>query len=144
MTKLNEELGEIVCPECKGEGTILKGVYGHIVCEKCQGQGKLDWCQQAVGVAPNRYFQFDSSASMSFSNCTVASTPNGEENKFHDFYMNMIDEMANKIVKDVDRQILRSFEEGLEHNENRVIIDKRRKIGYDHRVFSEFMLLPST
>lgn len=147
----NEELGEIPCPECGGGGVILHNkieVMDHM-CEKCQGTGKLDWCQRAVGVKPRRMFSFDSSASMSFSTFAktyVESTPQGH-NHFHEFYMNMIDDIANKMAVDVDNQILRSLEEGLEHNENKpfkLAVNKRRRQGYDYGVFSELMLFPTS
>jgi hypothetical protein len=63
--QLNEELGEIICPECKGLTATEQGMY-MLRCPKCQGAGKLDWCQQAVGVPPPKYYSMDSSAVMSF------------------------------------------------------------------------------
>ena len=148
---LNEELGEIICPECKGEGAILhnKMELMDYTCPKCQGKGKLDWCQQVVGVPAPKYYSFDSSAAMSFGtfakNVMVESTPSGK-NHFHDYYMEMIDDIANKMANDIDKQILRSLEEGLEHNENKplkIAVDKRRRHGYDYGVFSEFLLFTS-
>ena len=62
--QLNEELGEIICPECKGFSATEQGMY-MIRCPKCQGAGKLDWCQQAVGVPPPKSNPFN------FGSCNV-------------------------------------------------------------------------
>ena len=67
--KLNTELGEVVCPECKGIGNFgyevdvqevnMKGITYKIpgpktnkICYKCQGTGKLDWVEAVVGKTP--------------------------------------------------------------------------------------------
>jgi hypothetical protein len=57
--KLDEDLGEIICPKCEGRGTISEimddegFVYNNTrICSKCWGKGKLDWIEQATGVEP--------------------------------------------------------------------------------------------
>jgi len=49
---LNEELGEIICPKCKGRGSKSTGKYSATICNKCWGKGKLDWVEQCMGVKP--------------------------------------------------------------------------------------------
>jgi len=128
--RLNEELGEILCPECEGGGYVQIDDV-HMACKKCQGKGKLDWCQQAVGVKPQPYFQFDSSASMS-----MESTPTGD-NKFYEMYMN---KMGEELANQIDDMVLRSFENDLEHNENKRIGDDV----YDYGKFLKFLFLPAS
>lgn len=158
MPNCNEELGEIICPECKGKGAKNKGVYGYVNCQKCQGEGKLDWCQQAVGVAPKPYFHFDTSGVSTFammndttavinskvhsqmnvpSEMLIESTPTGKSNWFRDMYMGMLDKAAAKLAFDMDEQLLRSFERSLEQNDKETL--KRRDTN-DNGVFSELML----
>jgi len=65
--KLNKELGEMKCSECKGTGKItveLKGVEKHGIleltdfpCFKCNGTGKLDWIENIVGIKDNLFQQ---------------------------------------------------------------------------------------
>ena len=133
--QLNEELGEILCPECEGHGCIPKEIKKmdeiQMTCQKCQGKGKLDWCEQAVGVAPKPYFQFDSSASMS-----IESTPTGD-NKFYELYMQ---QMSEDLANEIDAMVLRSFENDLEHNENKQIGDEV----YDYGKFLKFLFLPAS
>jgi hypothetical protein len=57
--KLDEDLGEILCPKCEGRGTVSEimddegFIYDNIsICSKCWGKGKLDWIEQATGVEP--------------------------------------------------------------------------------------------
>jgi hypothetical protein len=150
----NEELGEIICPECKGKGVIEHGKmeFMDYVCPKCQGEGKLDWCQQAVGVKP-KPIGFDSSGYYTFSTYAAASgrasTSGGKmiadveaaPNHFHQLYMNQIDKAAQQMADDVDREILRSLENAVEHNNDiKIEVDKRRHQGYDYGVFSKLML----
>jgi hypothetical protein len=165
LPKCDENLGEIICPECKGTGSISAGVYIAKTCSKCQGNGKLDWCQQAVGVAPKPYFHFDTSGVSTFnmmngtyadttavvnskihsqmnvpSEMLIESTPTGKSNWFRDMYMNILDKAVEKLAFNIDREILRSFEDALEHNEKETC---KGRYANDHRVFSELMFFPS-
>jgi len=149
--ELNEEIGEILCPKCQGKSGTVSGEPSDVVvdpawvrCNKCQGTGKLDWCQQAVGVAPPKYYGFDSSASMSlqdFAQNVYVSTPQGD-NAFYKMYMNLIENMSNDLAEKIDNEILATLTEDLEQND-----DEKNVIGgskYDHRVFSELMFFPSS
>lgn len=124
----DEELGEIICPECKGQTATEQGMYW-LRCPKCQGTGKLDWCQQAVGVAPkkdnNMFFtRWDSTAVMS------------HHHVFNDFF----DKAAKQLADEIDKEILGTYEHKWEHTV------KYAKLGeelYDHGKFSELMLFPT-
>ena len=127
MIELNEKLGEIICPECKGEKQINRGVYGVVMCQKCQGKGKLDWCEQAVGVAPKTIKDYKTSF-VKFSQdylCEFKTTPVQEK---------MYDHLANQLADKIDAEIIESLIDDSEHN-----VNNKRIIGgsvYDHRVIS--------
>lgn len=137
MPNCNEELGEVVCPECNGMTAIEKGGY-MLKCPKCQGKGKLDWCQQAVGVAPeknNMFFSQWDSSSVSYANMVSDGTA----------WVRCLDKASKDLADSIDNKILentmRSYQPELEHNENK---DEVMEDGvYDHRKFSELLLFPT-
>ena len=65
MTEINERYnrylkiiiylreGEFFCPQCKGRGMCLSGLYPskyHLLkCSMCHGKGKLDWIDEIMG-----------------------------------------------------------------------------------------------
>jgi len=49
---MNEE-GKIDCPKCLGVGEVLIRTKEHlrvILCPKCKGKGTLDWIENIIGV----------------------------------------------------------------------------------------------
>ena len=116
--ELDESLGEIICPECEGRGTIWNG---HIqtattYCTKCWGKGKLDWIEQAVGVKPPDYGSSGawgtsgSSGAMGTSGAvgtSGTSGPDGDMFSFNDSLLDKFaDEMAQNLANEIDDEIL--------------------------------------
>lgn len=128
---LNEELGEIICPECEGYGATPKEIKSmdeiQMTCQKCQGTGKVDWCQAAVGVPPPKDFR------LSFTDFA--------KNFLHDdnkdilpYQQALIDKLSQDLADKIDAEILESLQGNLEQND-----DKTKFIRgsvYDHRVIS--------
>lgn len=52
MINVNEELGEMICDKCGGEGAIIhnKIEVMDYMCPKCKGRGRVDWVENITGV----------------------------------------------------------------------------------------------
>jgi hypothetical protein len=132
--KVNEDLGEIVCDKCNGEGAILhhKIEVMDYVCPKCQGRGKVDWVENVVGVKPK-----DSMFSFSKFAATYADVP------IPDFQMDFINKLSNELAKEIDNDIIRSLQPKSEHNLKFTWSNVKERM-YDHRVIPKFMFYPPT
>lgn len=125
--ELNE--GEELCPVCEGEGFFTVGW-----CTKCQGKGKLDWVEKIVGVKP--LIEIDLSNHVSGFTHTDSDLLDAADINISEQITKLASE---KLAKEIDEKLLRSFSEFPEHNENHHL---RRHVS-DNRVISEFMFFPT-
>ena len=92
------EDGELICDKCDGTGGISINDQLAKTCPKCHGTKKVDWIQNAMGEQAPKYF----TATWGKDNITTS-----------ELYINdtpldkyILDIMAKKIAKEVDKQIL--------------------------------------
>lgn len=107
MIELNEELGEIVCPVCKGEDKVHRSDDTLLrCCSNCNGRGKLDWCEQVLGPIKSE---------MSY---TAVET---FIEKYHPFvYQEYTDYcLSKKLMNSIDDEIMGSLQGDLEQTKNR-------------------------
>ncbi len=90
--KLNESVGEVICPVCEGKGFF---------CDKCLGTGKLDWVEQIVGKKPKE----DTFTIYDSSNCTISNS-NITNYSLEDTIRKIV---AEELAKQIDREILESL-----------------------------------
>jgi hypothetical protein len=102
-------LGEIICDKCNGTGLYNDGTY-ILRCPKCKGKKKLDWCEQIVGVAPEK---IDDS---SFS--TFSQTIYNKNYNIPPFQQYVIDKLAESMAAKIDKEIMDCLIGNWEHNIN--------------------------
>jgi RecJ-like exonuclease len=98
----NEELGEILCSECDGYGSIdIPDTDYSIHCHACNGKGKLDWCEQVLGPKDNNDELFYMNLNTKATIYTSSTTSSGEK-----YIKEAVEEMSKKIdLEIVDRII---------------------------------------
>lgn len=121
----DEELGEMICDKCNGEGRVRYSdevyISSSYLCSKCRGKGKVDWVENILGVKLPKLRGFFTYIDDNSFKCPVEQF--------------IIDTMTKQIAEDLDNEILRSLKNHSEQNENEQIRGK----SYDNRVFSELM-----
>lgn len=73
-SELELELGEEVCSECGGRGTIGGQWFNRRLCPVCFGDGKLDWIEKIVGKKPKFRGSCESISSSSMSSSSLSSS----------------------------------------------------------------------
>jgi len=96
--KLDESIGEVICPQCNGNGFF---------CNKCLGTGKLDWVEQIVGKKPKED-TFTVYNTFTVSDASI----NGTINTFtlEDEIRRIVsEELAKKIDEDILKSLMDKF-----------------------------------
>lgn len=101
VKKIHLEEGEVICSKCNGGGYERddSNFAKYDTCSRCLGEGKLDWIENIVG-------KVRETASFSVKSTWVSA-------KFprlnHDYYVEMVEDIAKQFAEDIDREILESI-----------------------------------
>lgn len=127
MPKRELKDGEMICPECKGEGQLDAGVFIFSVCKKCDGTGIVDWVSAAMQKPDDvLYIHDDNTLASSYSIKSYI------DNTKVDFSEEMKESIKKIVADQINQQILeevvRLSMQAEEQNLKRWIVSKGGKI----------------
>jgi len=128
--EIDESLGELLCDECEGRGSIPEKEDQFKLarmCEKCQGRGKVDWLSHITGVPPKPTGFSTSSFTSTSGNCAI---PNA-----------IVDAAAKQLADSIDKEIL----DNLINSTNKHIKMYDQEVQqFDNGIVSKFMFHTDT
>ena len=101
MPKRELKPGEMICPECKGEGQLDAGVFIFSVCKKCDGTGIVDWVSVAMQ-KPDKFLCEHDDGLLTSSYAVKSYIANTSI----DFSEEMKDSIAKIVREQIDKEIL--------------------------------------
>lgn len=111
------EVGDVVCPKCKGTGKSKAWSVGEFKvepeCPKCLGDGKFDWIDKIMGKVRKPYYQAIDA---------------------------WVDELSKELANEIDKEILEKFIGSFKVEEEQNIKEKEDK--HDNGVLSELLFHP--
>ena len=90
--------GRIKNPSLKNQDSLMFPMLTYLTCPKCLGDKKLNWIERVFG-KQEKVVSVDFSGVSTFSESTLNQSQ----------YKGIVDELANNLAKEIDKQIMESF-----------------------------------